>query len=253
MAIKPKKRFYCNSCKRHKMLFQTKEEAERFLKYNTTNPEEWDEKKVPIRSYYCVYCCGWHITSKPTHLTEEEDIKLQNEEIDKMIGNFKVDIKDQDEFVKKDFKDRLKMINLEIEFLKSRLGKEKAVNGTLENLEELNSEVDIVSTRFKELISEHPDIDNNRVRKCRNNIRIVKTKLFNSFYGFHVKEFIRSLKEIDVLIFYGIKESAKDQLETVKKKVRELEEKVGKNEIYSIDSVKDLIKQYEEKIKREET
>ena len=63
--MKPtKNKFHCPACQQTKMLFATKEEAIRFLKYNADDIEH-ETGKRPVRTYYCTACGGWHITSKP--------------------------------------------------------------------------------------------------------------------------------------------------------------------------------------------
>lgn len=61
--MKPSKnRVHCCACGRAKMLFGTKEEAERFMEFNAA--EILDENGyAPIRAYYCKSCGGWHVTS----------------------------------------------------------------------------------------------------------------------------------------------------------------------------------------------
>lgn len=44
------------------MLFESQEKAENFLKFNVESIAR-SSLKVPSRSYYCSFCCGWHITS----------------------------------------------------------------------------------------------------------------------------------------------------------------------------------------------
>lgn len=60
-GVKPKNRVYCPDSNRQKMKFNTKEEAQRFLKWNSDNFEE----KTPSRIYWCEACCGYHITARP--------------------------------------------------------------------------------------------------------------------------------------------------------------------------------------------
>lgn len=63
--MKPtKNRVYCYGAGRVKMLFQAESQAENFIKFNTKNMEE-QGRKVPVRSYYCNMCGGWHVTSNP--------------------------------------------------------------------------------------------------------------------------------------------------------------------------------------------
>lgn len=57
--MKPcKNRFYCNDCNRVKMLFSSESKAANFIKFNSEEME-----KAPTRSYFCISCNGWHLTS----------------------------------------------------------------------------------------------------------------------------------------------------------------------------------------------
>lgn len=61
--MKPvKNKVFCRNCNRSKMLFETEKKANNFIKFNQ------DEIKTssgyaPQRSYYCVFCGGWHTTN----------------------------------------------------------------------------------------------------------------------------------------------------------------------------------------------
>ena len=59
--MKPKKRVMCPDCKRQKMLFETREQAMNFIRFNG---DEIDTHGGVLRPYYCPACCGYHITSK---------------------------------------------------------------------------------------------------------------------------------------------------------------------------------------------
>ena len=68
--MKPKIRYFCVACQRPKMLFETQEEADRFIAYNRGDILR-GRRKAPVRSYYCEICGGWHVTSNPS----KEDAK----------------------------------------------------------------------------------------------------------------------------------------------------------------------------------
>lgn len=90
--MKPtKNRIFCPQSGRPKMIFETKEKAERFLEYNVVGEAEFLKKgKVPTRAYYCAFCNGWHLTSsKKRNMSEEEDLKLQLEKISGVASNSK--------------------------------------------------------------------------------------------------------------------------------------------------------------------
>lgn len=61
--MKPtKNQVFCIGCKHHKMLFESQSKADNFIKFNGDEIAE-QTGKAPSRSYYCSFCCGWHITS----------------------------------------------------------------------------------------------------------------------------------------------------------------------------------------------
>lgn len=61
--MKPtRNRIFCIGSQKQKMLFDSQSKADNFLKYNTKEILEENEK-APVRSYYCTFCCGWHVTS----------------------------------------------------------------------------------------------------------------------------------------------------------------------------------------------
>ena len=61
--MKPKNNIrFCYGCHRSKMFFETKSKADNFIKYNKDNILE-EKGYAPVRSYYCEFCCGYHVTS----------------------------------------------------------------------------------------------------------------------------------------------------------------------------------------------
>ena len=61
--MKPtKNRIYCKDCGRAKMLFETEKKAQTFIKFNREEIEA-ESGYGPQRSYFCLFCNGWHITS----------------------------------------------------------------------------------------------------------------------------------------------------------------------------------------------
>lgn len=74
--MKPtRNKFYCFDCGRPKMLFKSQKKADNFIRFNKESFEE-EGKKVPVRSYYCEACGGWHVTSNP----HEEQFKYSPSE-----------------------------------------------------------------------------------------------------------------------------------------------------------------------------
>lgn len=72
-------RIYCISCRRPKMLFESKEKADNFIKFNSDEMVS-ETGKAPVRSYYCALCCGWHVTSNRSavrgEIMDERDSEL---------------------------------------------------------------------------------------------------------------------------------------------------------------------------------
>ena len=56
---------YCNSCNKQKLLFESQKKADNFILFNG---EDYYNKtgKILVRSYYCQFCGGWHVTSNPS-------------------------------------------------------------------------------------------------------------------------------------------------------------------------------------------
>ena len=73
--MKPtKNKVFCISYGGTKMLFQSQAKADNFIKFNS-NEIAAQSNKVPVRSYYCSFCCGWHITS----VADETHAKIDDE------------------------------------------------------------------------------------------------------------------------------------------------------------------------------
>ena len=72
----------CPECFRQKMLFETKEQANNFIKWNG---DDIDTHGGVLRSYFCPACGGWHITSKP--YKKAYDYNTQN-----LINRYEKDI-----------------------------------------------------------------------------------------------------------------------------------------------------------------
>lgn len=69
-------RVYCIGCRHLKMLFESQAKADNFIKFNRDEIASSSDK-APSRSYYCSFCCGWHVTS-----VEDEDKAEANDKRD---------------------------------------------------------------------------------------------------------------------------------------------------------------------------
>ncbi len=78
--MKPKNnRIFCIGCHHSKMLFATQAKADNFIKFNSKDIAE-HSSKVPSRSYYCSFCCGWHVTS-----IDDDNLAKQRDERDAKV------------------------------------------------------------------------------------------------------------------------------------------------------------------------
>lgn len=89
--MKPtKNRIYCVDARRPKMVFESEAAANRFIKFNSQEISE-SGHKVPTRSYFCVACGGYHVTSqpeKPEYKSKVEryfDHKVERTDFDKQL------------------------------------------------------------------------------------------------------------------------------------------------------------------------
>lgn len=81
--MKPKNRIYCYGCQKSKMLFDTKERADNFIKFNRDGILE-ENGKAPVRSYYCEMCGGYHVTSNPSQEIGERLNSKEKKIVDKI-------------------------------------------------------------------------------------------------------------------------------------------------------------------------
>lgn len=78
--MKPKNnRIFCIGCHHSKMLFATQAKADNFIKFNSEDIAA-HSSKVPSRSYYCSFCCGWHVTS-----IDDDNLAKERDERDAMV------------------------------------------------------------------------------------------------------------------------------------------------------------------------
>lgn len=75
--MKPSKsKVFCRDSGKPKILFETEKKADNFIKFNAEEIES-ESGYCPVRSYYCIYCGGYHVTSKknkPDALSRSEKV-----------------------------------------------------------------------------------------------------------------------------------------------------------------------------------
>ena len=84
--MKPtRNRIYCPSCLRSKMLFESEEKANNFIRFNSAEIMELNGK-APTRSYFCRFCGGWHITSISSEQKGQEIDQLDQDRFEKLTN-----------------------------------------------------------------------------------------------------------------------------------------------------------------------
>lgn len=62
--MKPtRSRIYCRDSAKSKILFETEKKANNFIKFNAEEIKA-ESGFSPVRSYFCMSCGGYHVTSK---------------------------------------------------------------------------------------------------------------------------------------------------------------------------------------------
>ncbi len=80
-----KNRVYCYGCQRSKMLFESKTKADNFIAYNSEGMLE-ENGKAPVRSYYCEFCGGYHVTSNPSTVVGERLTQRDQKMVEQIIN-----------------------------------------------------------------------------------------------------------------------------------------------------------------------
>lgn len=83
---------YCPECGRTKMLFDEEHKALNFIRFNSEEMQR-ENGIAPTRAYFCIACCGWHVTSS------EYRQKVSRSEI--VIRQYRKAQQQQDEYAKK--------------------------------------------------------------------------------------------------------------------------------------------------------
>ena len=87
--MKPtKNHYYCVGSRRSKMLFETKSKADNFIKYNREGILE-ENGRAPVRSYYCSFCGGYHVTSIRSTLVGEKLDELDKQRLESLLSTKK--------------------------------------------------------------------------------------------------------------------------------------------------------------------
>lgn len=95
--MKPNARnlIYCPQCKRSKQRFESKKEADMFIKYNAEECKQ-ENGYAPIRAYYCNACCAWHLSSRaklyPIQIGMKKKIVRLYAKREELIPNYETEL-----------------------------------------------------------------------------------------------------------------------------------------------------------------
>lgn len=213
--MRPKNRIFCNLAGRSKMLFETEEKALRFLKFNTKDENDWKKHKVPIRAYYCSSCMGWHLTSHQNYnKTVEDDEKY----VSSIISSYQQQLKTKTfQEIKTDLNIKTyKKVNINLNDVLYKVGCRRNVKLTVEELDELKEEINIIEKDYKTL-----DLENEELRQSIiDRIHLAKEKIK---VGYLVKK-VREMIMLD----------DKNKINEIKEMIDELDEITVKKDLKSI-------------------
>ena len=165
--MKPvRNRRYCNGCNRSKILFESEEKANNFIRYNSEEILA-ENGKAPVRSYYCHFCGGWHVTSSRSTIAGE---RLDNRD-NKTISDI---IKKKEETVNNDyFTLKFKQIERNVYLGKISLAKSVLETCEQELLEKDTSKKDMFLAQVQDfqqkicLLERYRDMDDDDQKKAK--------------------------------------------------------------------------------------
>ena len=174
--MKPtKNKVFCIDCGRTKQLFESEKKANNFIKFNSEEILEQGEK-TPVRSYYCLSCGGWHVTSKTTTY----DAPTRSERI---INKIKEDNKIRQEV--------LKTYKKKIQDAKERIC--NIVNELQVDFENMKKECENISQREEKL--KHINAFIKRLNEIRTTMALKKNQ----------RKFIHNLEQESKQYYYSVK------------------------------------------------
>jgi hypothetical protein len=169
--MKPtKNRVLCKDCGRKKMLFDTEKKAQNFIRFNNEEIQA-ESGYSPERSYYCLFCGGWHITSikreiglsKNEQMFEQYKQEKDKVSVAKMLNQEETSIRNSSKVEKEEERNE-KIKDLENQ-IKGMIPSQKE-NFFLENISNLNKEIE-------QLCYSHTNTDKEKLKGLRQNLEIL--------------------------------------------------------------------------------
>ena len=142
--MKPSKnRVFCKDCGKTKMFFETEKKADNFIKFNGEEIMQESGFK-PERSYFCIYCGGWHLTSQKENL----NIKSRTERV---VDRY---LEDTEKLKLQENENALKRAENQDKFEETLSFLEKTLHTFFqmeENSKEFNETLQIIITEFEKI------------------------------------------------------------------------------------------------------
>jgi hypothetical protein len=155
------------------MLFETEKKAENFIKFNKEEIE-FESGYSPQRSYYCVFCGGWHTTSLKEKLNLSRNERMFEQYIQEketiITKNNKPENKEDKNKKIKNLENKVKEMNIsqkEMFFLEN-------IDNTKKEIEQLCSNNNIDKIHLKEL---RQNLEILYIVRKQNGLKKTKSKL----------------------------------------------------------------------------
>lgn len=163
--MKPKKnKVYCKDCGRFKMIFETEKKANNFIKFNSKEID--DESGIsPNRSYYCLYCGCWHVTSSKVKLNIKSKTELvleQYEQKKEKLKQNKQILKKKQAIIKAKFNENLNEIEEQIKTIDNEI-----MSGKFDDCIILLNKA---FSQFKIVIEKYPEFNKQRIKRLRKSL-----------------------------------------------------------------------------------
>jgi hypothetical protein len=169
--MKPtKNRVLCKDCGRKKMLFDTEKKAQNFIRFNNEEIQA-ESGYSPERSYYCLFCGGWHITSikrkiglsKNEQMFEQYKQEKEKMSVAKTLNQEETSIRNSSKVEKEEERNE-KIKDLENQ-IKEMIPSQKEYF-FLEHISNLNKEIE-------QLCYSHTITDKEKLKELRQNLEIL--------------------------------------------------------------------------------
>ncbi len=163
--MKPNKNIvYCMDCGRSKMKFETEKKANNFIKFNSEEIEA-ETGVSPNRCYYCLYCIGWHVTSRKEKINAKSKTELVLEQYEQKKEKLKQDkklFKKKQVIIKAEFNENLNKIEEQIKIIDKEI-----IN---ENFDDCNIHLEKAFSQLNFIIEKYPEFNKARIKRLRKSL-----------------------------------------------------------------------------------